>query len=99
MTRDDYLDHSLLRPVPWESSRLARPRQPGRFQRAAPGAEAVWLQFVLALLQGAGAGASNTVAAMYIIEFRPKDQWATRIGWLQTVYGTGQALGLAAVAG
>ncbi|MCB2228631.1 MAG: MFS transporter [Desulfarculaceae bacterium] len=53
---------------------------------------AFWL--VLAFVQGAGAAATNTVAAMFIVEFKPKEQWDPRIGWLQTFYGTGQALGL-----
>ncbi|MCF8034131.1 MAG: MFS transporter [Desulfarculaceae bacterium] len=53
---------------------------------------AFWLG--LAFVQGAGAAATNTVAAMFIVEFKPKEQWDPRIGWLQTFYGTGQALGL-----
>lgn len=51
-----------------------------------------WL--LLALIQGMGAAATNTVAAMFIVETRPKDEWDPRIGWLQTFYGLGQALGL-----
>jgi len=53
---------------------------------------------LLALLLGLGSGASNTLTAMYVVEFNPKDQWDTKIGWLQTVYGTGQAAGLLLVA-
>ncbi len=49
---------------------------------------------ILAFVQGAGAGASNTVAGMNIVEFRPRAEWEPRIGWLQTMYGTGQAVGL-----
>ena len=45
-------------------------------------------------IQGLGAGAVNTLAAMYIINFRPKNSWDLRIGWLQTVNGTGQAIGI-----
>lgn len=48
----------------------------------------------LAFIQGAGSAATNTVAAMFIVEFRAKEEWNPRIGWLQTFYGTGQALGL-----
>ncbi|WP_018125350.1 MFS transporter [Desulfovibrio oxyclinae] len=48
----------------------------------------------LCFLQGVGAAASNTVAAMFIVEFKPKAQWDDRIGWLQTFYGAGQAIGL-----
>ncbi|MTH94793.1 MFS transporter, partial [Roseibium sp. RKSG952] len=47
-----------------------------------------------ALLQGIGAGIANTVAYAFIVEFRPKDEWDGRLGWLQTFYGTGQAIGL-----
>ena len=53
---------------------------------------------VLALFLGLGSGASNTLTAMYVVEFNPKDKWDTKIGWLQTVYGTGQAIGLLIVA-
>jgi MFS family permease len=55
-------------------------------------ATAWWV--LLALMQGAGSAATNTVAALFIVEFQPKDQWDGRIGWLQTFYGTGQAAGL-----
>ena len=51
-----------------------------------------WL--VLAVLQGAGSAASNTVSAMFIVEWKPKNEWDQRVGWLQTFYGTGQAIGL-----
>lgn len=48
----------------------------------------------LAFLQGAGSAATNTVAATFIVEFKPRDEWDGRIGWLQTFYGAGQAVGL-----
>ncbi|NDV28884.1 MFS transporter [Desulfovibrio sp. JC010] len=51
-----------------------------------------WL--LLSMLQGAGSAASNTVSAMFIVEWRPKGEWDQRVGWLQTFYGTGQAVGL-----
>ncbi len=50
--------------------------------------------FVLALMQGLGVAATNTVASMFIVEFRPKAEWDQRIGWMQTCYGIGQAAGL-----
>ncbi len=55
---------------------------------------------LLAFVQGLGSAATNTVAAMYIVEYAPKKDWDGKIGWLQTFYGTGQAvgLGLAAIA-
>lgn len=55
---------------------------------------------LLAFVQGLGSAATNTVAAMFIVEFEPKDRWDGKIGWMQTFYGTGQAvgLGLAAIA-
>ena len=56
------------------------------------------LWFLLALLSGLSAGAGNTLSAMYIVEISPHEEWDQRIGWLQTFYGTGQALGLFAAA-
>ena len=54
--------------------------------------EAFWV--ILAFLQGVGAGSTNTIAAMFIVEFNPKSEWNGKIGWLQCFYGIGQALGL-----
>lgn len=54
----------------------------------------LWFWMVLAVIQGAGAAATNTVAAMFIVEWKPKGEWDRRLGWLQTFYGTGQAAGL-----
>lgn len=51
-----------------------------------------WL--ILSVLQGAGSAASNTVSAMFIVEWKPKEEWDQRVGWLQTFYGAGQAIGL-----
>ena len=51
-----------------------------------------WL--ALAVLQGMGSAASNTVSAMFIVEWKPKNEWDQRVGWLQTFYGAGQAVGL-----
>jgi MFS family permease len=51
----------------------------------------------LAFLQGAGSGTSNTVATMFVVEFKPKSEWDFRISWLQTFYGVGQCLGLVLV--
>lgn len=48
----------------------------------------------LSVLQGAGSAASNTVSAMFIVEWKPKPEWDQRVGWLQTFYGAGQAVGL-----
>lgn len=59
---------------------------------ALAGGTAAWA--ALALAAGAGSAATNTVAAMYIVEFQPKAEWDQRVGWLQTFYGTGQAVGL-----
>ncbi|HEY7804202.1 MAG TPA: MFS transporter [Orrella sp.] len=55
---------------------------------------------LLAFVQGLGSAATNTVAAMFIVEYSPKKDWDGKIGWLQTFYGAGQAagLGLAAIA-
>ncbi|WP_201246967.1 MFS transporter [Halochromatium salexigens] len=59
-----------------------------------PLAETVLEWFILALMQGLGVAATNTVASMFIVEFRPKAEWDRRIGWMQTCYGIGQAAGL-----
>jgi hypothetical protein len=59
-----------------------------------PLAQSVLEWFVLALMQGLGVAATNTVASMFIVEFRPKAEWDRRIGWMQTCYGIGQAAGL-----
>ncbi len=59
----------------------------------------LWFWMGLAFIQGVGSGATNTVAAMFIVEFRPKDEWDKRIGWLQTAYGVGQCGGLLLVSG
>jgi DHA1 family tetracycline resistance protein-like MFS transporter len=53
-----------------------------------------WFWMALAFLQGAGSSTSNTVAGMLIVEYNPKTEWDARIGWLQTFYGIGQAVGL-----
>src|SRR6056297_2382977 len=52
----------------------------------------LWILF--AFLQGAGAGTSNTISYSFVVEFHPKKEWDGRLGWLQTFYGTGQAMGL-----
>lgn len=54
----------------------------------------VFLWCLFAFIQGAGAGAGNTTAYSYIVEFHPEPEWDARLGWLQTFYGTGQAIGL-----
>lgn len=56
------------------------------------GVTPLWLAF--AFVMGVGAGASNTVSYSYIVEFKPREEWDARLGWLQTFYGTGQAIGL-----
>lgn len=64
-----------------------------------PFTQLVWFWMALAFMQGVGSGTSNTVAAMFIVEYKPKSEWDGRVGWLQTFYGVGQAagLGLAAI--
>jgi MFS family permease len=52
----------------------------------------LWL--LLAFIQGLGVAATNTTSGMYIVEHFPKSQWNGRIGLLQTIYGSGQTLGL-----
>jgi DHA1 family tetracycline resistance protein-like MFS transporter len=48
----------------------------------------------LALLSGVGLAACSTVANLFIVEVRPREEWDNRIGWLQTFFGGGQVLGL-----
>jgi len=62
-----------------------------------PFAHSVYFWMALAFIQGVGSGASNTVAAMFIVEYHPKAEWDARIGWLQTFYGIGQCAGLVLV--
>jgi MFS family permease len=59
-----------------------------------PFTKLLWFWMGLAFLQGVGSGTSNTVAAMFIVEYNPKPEWDARVGWLQTFYGVGQAIGL-----
>ncbi|MFP4396655.1 MAG: MFS transporter [Desulfonatronovibrio sp.] len=54
----------------------------------------ILLWCVFAFMQGAGAGAGNTTAYSFIVEFSTESEWDARLGWLQTFYGTGQAAGL-----
>lgn len=63
-----------------------------------PFVHSVSFWMALAFIQGVGSGASNTVAAMFVVEYHPKPEWDERIGWLQTFYGVGQCLGLVLVA-
>ncbi len=59
-----------------------------------PFTQLLWFWMALAFLQGVGSGTTNTVAAMFIVEYKPKSEWDARIGWLQTFYGVGQAVGV-----
>jgi DHA1 family tetracycline resistance protein-like MFS transporter len=52
-----------------------------------------WL--ALAFLQGVGIASASTVANLFVVEAHPKEEWDERIGWLQTLYGIGQVVGLA----
>ena len=55
---------------------------------------ALSLKAALAGLLGLGFAASNTVANMFIVEVRPKEEWDARIGALQALGGLGQVAGL-----
>ena len=63
---------------------------------AFPFTNLMWFWMALAFIQGVGAATTNSVAAMFIVEYKPKSEWDMRIGWLQTFYGIGQAVGVAA---
>ncbi len=51
--------------------------------------------FTSPFLIGLGAGASNTVAGLFVVEFTPEDEWAHRISWLQTFNALGVITGTA----
>ena len=59
--------------------------------------DARWI--VLALILGIGAGATNTVANLFIVEAYPELEWDRRIGWLQTFYNGGAMAGLVLAGG
>lgn len=52
------------------------------------------LKVTLAGILGIGFAAANTVANMFIIEIRPREEWDARIGALQALSGVGQVFGL-----
>jgi len=52
------------------------------------------LKTILAAILGLGFAAANTVANMFIVEVRPKEEWDARIGALQALSGFGQVVGL-----
>ena len=52
------------------------------------------VKVVLAAALGAGFAAANTVANMFILEVRPKEEWDARIGALHALSGVGQVTGL-----
>jgi MFS family permease len=48
----------------------------------------------LAAVLGLGFAAANTVANMFIVEVRPREEWDARIGAFQALSGAGQVVGL-----
>jgi DHA1 family tetracycline resistance protein-like MFS transporter len=52
------------------------------------------LRLVFALLLGIGSKGAATVANLFIVEIHPKEEWDSRVSWLQTFYGGGQVGGL-----
>ena len=52
------------------------------------------LKSLCAAVLGVGFAASNTVANMFIVEVRPREEWDARIGTLQALSGLGQVVGL-----
>lgn len=55
-------------------------------------------RFVCMLAAGAGAGAAQTTASMFIVEGRPRTEWGERMGWMRLAFGGGQVAGLAVAA-
>lgn len=43
---------------------------------------------------GFGVGAVSTLAPLFVVDFSPKPEWETRLGWLQGFNGSGQFVGL-----
>lgn len=52
------------------------------------------VQLLLALVNGAGFAGAMTVANLLIVERRPKAEWNSRLGWLETALGVGQGFAL-----
>ena len=52
------------------------------------------LKTVFAAILGLGLAAANTVANMFIVEVRPREEWDARIGAFQAFSGLGQVAGL-----
>jgi MFS family permease len=50
--------------------------------------------FLLALLIGIATGGAATVATLFVVDFAPRSEWESRIGWLQSFNGAGQLGGL-----
>ena len=48
----------------------------------------------IAFIIGTGTAAVATVASLFVVEFNPQSEWASRIGWLQSFNGFGQTIGL-----
>ena len=69
---------------------------------AAISAVSLWLfplagsvvQLLLALANGAGFAGAVTIANLLIVERRPKAEWNSRLGWLETALGVGQGAAL-----
>jgi DHA1 family tetracycline resistance protein-like MFS transporter len=69
---------------------------------AAISAVSLWLfplagsavQLLLALANGAGFAGAMTIANLLIVERRPKAEWNSRLGWLETALGVGQGAAL-----
>ncbi|MFC0316493.1 MFS transporter, partial [Gordonia phosphorivorans] len=55
-------------------------------------------RFCCMLIAGAGAGAAQTTASVFIVEGRPRSEWGERMGWLRLAFGVGQVAGLAVAA-
>ncbi len=50
--------------------------------------------FLIALVIGVATGAAATVATLFVVNFAPRREWESRLGWLQSFNGAGQLLGL-----
>jgi MFS transporter, DHA1 family, tetracycline resistance protein len=58
-----------------------------------------WFQILLGLAEGAGFAGALTIGSLLIVERRPKDQWNSRLSWLETTLSLGQAGALLVASG
>ena len=61
---------------------------------AVPVLHEFWSWMASAFAIGAGSGGAATLATLLVIDFAPRTEWESRIGWLQSFNASGQVVGL-----